>query len=119
MRSTRWTTWKPLGTCVGEKRIPSDPGAYSIRCRGRLVRRAIGSDREGVLDVGKSVRLRTRLAAFFRCAIAPKARHGHMAGWRYREVGLHRRYPPERLEVCWDTAVAGGHAPQLEEQTRC
>ena len=116
MRSIPWTTWRPLDTCVGEKLIPSGPGAYRIRCRGRVVRRAIDRDREGVLDIGKSVRLRTRLAAFFRCVTAKKARHGHMAGWRYREVGLHRRYPPERLEVCWCEARDGDEALRLEAE---
>ena len=114
MSSIRWTIWRPLDTCIDGKLIPSAPGAYRIRCRGRVVRRAIGRDREGVLDIGKSVRLRTRLAAFYRCVTAKKAHHGHMVGWRYLHVGLHRRYPPGKLEVCWCEADDGAEALRLE-----
>jgi hypothetical protein len=78
------------------------------------ISRAVGRDREGVLDIGKSVHLRRRLAAFFRCVTAKKARHGHMAGWRYKDLGLHRQYPPERLEVCWCTAEDEDEALRLE-----
>ena len=114
MTAIRWTTWRPLDARVGGKLIPASTSAYRPRCRGRVVRRALGRDREGVLDVGKSVQLHRGLAAFFRCATAGRDRDGHMAGWRYREVGLHRRYQPERLEVCWCTAKDGAEAPRLE-----
>jgi hypothetical protein len=81
----RWTPWKPLATCREQRPMP--PGAYRIRCRGRVIGRAIGVDGDGVLDIGKSVHLRRRLAAFFRFVTAAQVRHGHMAGWRYLDLG--------------------------------
>jgi hypothetical protein len=114
MGSIRWTPWKPLATCQEQRLIPPGPGAYRIRCRGCTIGRVVGRDREGVLDIGKSVHLRRRLAAFFRCVTADHARHGHMAGWRYRDLGLHRHFPPDRLEVCWCEAEDEDEALRLE-----
>lgn len=118
-----WTPWKPLAECREQRLIPRGPGAYRIRCRGSIIGRAVGRDREGVLDIGKSLHLRRRLAAFYRCVTAAEAHHGHMAGWRYRDLGLQRHFPPERLEVCWcttrdDTGALRLEAEALEEYAR-
>jgi hypothetical protein len=76
MGSIRWTPWKPLATCHEQKLIPPGPGAYRIRCRGCTIGRVVGRDQEGVLDIGKIVHIRRRLAAFFRCVTAKMGERG-------------------------------------------
>lgn len=61
--------------------------------------RLLGVDRLGILDIGESGNLRVRIAALAKCARADGVT-GHMAGWRYRYLGLYRKLGGE-LVVSW------------------
>ena len=75
-----WSEWKRLSE-VDWKTIPSGPGVYVIAVKRKL-HRALGSDEEGILDIGQSKRLRSRLRRFWLCA-GDSNLTGHMAGWRF------------------------------------
>lgn len=95
-----WSRWEPLHEAVDSARVGTGAGAYVIRARGFTLHRAVGTDPEGVLDIGESGRLRNRLRKFLVCA-TNRGATGHMAGWRYAYLKLARHFPLDRLEVRW------------------
>ena len=63
---TNWTEWENL-TELDLRSLPTGPGAY-VLSTGTPIRRVIGKDDLGILDIGESGRLRGRLRSFLRCA---------------------------------------------------
>jgi hypothetical protein len=108
----RWNDWTPLA----EASPPVESGVYllSVRrgSRPRTIRRLLGSDRQGALDIGESSDLSTRIYNLRRCAFADR-KTGHMAGWRYRYLALHEKLRGT-LMVSWKT---GPQSYQLEAET--
>ena len=93
-----WTDWRQLDG-IDSPSVPSEPGAYVI-ATDRQLRRAVGVDRNGLLDIGESVGLRGRLRAFVRCATGV-SEEGHAAGCRYARFALDRHFPFHTLRVRW------------------
>ena len=94
----KWTGWCPLSSVIGE--VETAPGAYVVRVRNQSFNRFVGTDKLGILDIGETGNLRSRLRDFIKCAKNPKAT-GHMAAWRYSYLGLGRMFPLDELEVRW------------------
>ncbi len=90
-----WTDWVALD----DASPPPGAGVYAVSC-GRKTARVGADDPEGILDIGESSSLRTRLLAFRRCASSAGTR-GHMAGWRLRVTGLTARLGSPPLRVRW------------------
>jgi hypothetical protein len=93
-----WSPWKRLNE-IEFAAIPSRPGAYVVAAR-RPIHRAVGVDTLGIIHVGESDDLRRRVDAFRWCA-ERKGREGHMAGWRYADLGLDRHFPLSTLQLRW------------------
>lgn len=79
----------------------------------RPVNRAIDTDEEGFLDIGKSDSLRSRLKSFVRCA-ANRGKEGHMAGWRYAFFHFDQRFPLASLRVRWTAKQTKSEAYRAE-----
>lgn len=91
-----WTKWTNLETLKLE-RVCAEPGAYVISA-SCPINRAVGIDRHGILDIGESDNLRSRLASFARCA-KTRGKGGHMAGWRYAFFYFTDHFPFASLRV--------------------
>lgn len=101
---SHWSNWVPLDEVAlkaGRRGWPPyEPGAYVLRACGVVLRRMLGDDEHGVLDVGESRSLASRLYQLRACAMGNR-RSGHMAGWRYAYLQLADRMPAHSLEVAW------------------
>lgn len=106
-----WTDWVQLGE-LDWSQVSPGPGTYMIAA-DRAIPRAVGTDEEGILDIGQSATLRRRLRTFWQCATGVQA-GGHMAGWRfcYYEMGTH--FPTGSLYVCWRSAETAAEAQKVE-----
>ena len=112
MTENVYSRWKPLKKET-LKKIPKEPGVYLIRCRDHPTNRLLGSDQEGVLDIGESNNLKKRIRLFLTCASGKKKR-GHSAGCRFAALGLKRHFPLDRLEIKWKVAESKAAARKLE-----
>jgi hypothetical protein len=65
-----------------------------------MISRAKGIDRMGILHIGESDNLRSRIRAFWNCASRSNT-EGHMAGWRYRMYRMNQHFPLHNLRVKW------------------
>lgn len=97
MRAYDWTSWTPWHALheLDFKAVPTGPGAYVISV-GTPLNRVVGTDPEGIIDIGESGGLRKRLRDFCRCA-ATEGEEGHVAGWRFAFFQFKRHYPFEKL----------------------
>ena len=91
-----WSEWESLAG-LDMKTVTTGPGAYVIAANQPL-HRAVGSDDDGLLDVGESTYLRQRLRDFVRCA-TKRGDEGHMAGWRYAFFHFADHYPFPSLRI--------------------
>lgn len=110
----RWTKWVGLHDAVSGRAIGAGPGAYVIRA-GRPIHRAVGTDKLGIIDIGESTGLRSRLRAFAKCASTPGAQ-GHMAGWRYADLGMDTIFPLAELLVRWCDLQSKDEAVKVEAE---
>lgn len=109
--SALWTPWKSawLDEPNSLKQIPlKTGGAYVLGIgvssfKSVTLRRLLGGDPHGVLDIGESRTLRGRLQTLRRCIYSDGVT-GHMAGWRFRAMHLHERLKG-RLYVSWLTGT--------------
>lgn len=111
-----WSDWKPLLSSTLDE-MPHGSGTYMIGA-GYTIRRARYDDLEGILTIGKATSLRQRVACFLRCA--RKEAYGHMAGVRFRKLGMAQCFPLAGLQVCWCetngvSAAAAQEARLLDE----
>jgi len=106
-----WSDWNHLSNLDWHE-VPKGPGTYMIGT-DRPLKRAVGIDQEGILDIGKSKGLRGRLQTFYRCASMPET-GGHMAGWRFAFYEMSRHFPLETLYVCWCPVPSEGLAAREE-----
>ncbi|MBF0305750.1 MAG: hypothetical protein HQL41_08900 [Alphaproteobacteria bacterium] len=106
-----WTDWKLL-IGLEWKEVPKGPGTYMIAADHPL-NRAVGTDQEGILDIGKSKGLRDRLKRFQHCASTPEKR-GHMAGRRFALYEMTSHFPMESLYVSWRPAASEDLAAREE-----
>jgi hypothetical protein len=109
--------WQPLVEDV-LKHVPDAAGAYVVRViasngKPQLIRRCVGGDSNGILDVGESEDLRSRLRTLLRCMSDPKQR-GHTAGWRYAYLGMNALFPLTRLQFAFKQTNSKVDAYALE-----
>jgi len=95
----RWTkAWK-LAVENVKANVPHSPGVYRIRAfadqSAQAIPRCQGADPEGVLHLGQSGDLRTRLIAFLKSANQGKKLHS--AGCEFWDSGFGNRFSPEAL----------------------
>lgn len=109
--------WRPL---IGQeiKKVPPQEGAYIVRAKNeyakiQVVRRCVGEDEHGILDVGESKNLRQRLGALLNC-MGDATQTSHMAGWRYAYLGMNELFPIDRLEFAYRTTEDKEAAYALE-----
>ena len=94
------------------KAVPATPGVYIIAA-GRPLHRAVGIDEEGVLDIGESLDLRSRIKSFVRCA-TKRGDEGHMAGWRYAYLNMTAHFEFKILLIRWAIAPSKKDAEAME-----
>lgn len=93
--------------------IPNLPGVYEIASEKKC-QRCIGIDLEGILHIGETVNLRSRITNFKNCAKDQNVK-GHMAGWRYSNSNLlSNQFPINTLKVRWVICDDKDHAIVLE-----
>lgn len=97
-----WTKWTPQWQnllALDLKSVTTGPGAYVI-ATGNPLKRAVGEDELGILDIGETGALRDRFRKFIRCS-GERFQKGHMAGWRYCFFCLDRVFTRAKLQVRW------------------
>ena len=111
---TDWTKWEPLGLNSGLQlvSVPSKPGSYIIAADQELTR-CVGTDPHGILTIGESENLRTRIQKFCSCAIDLDS-GGHSAGMRYAFLGLDQFFPFKSLRFRWRVTASKLLAEELE-----
>ena len=95
---TDWTDWEGL-TELDLQSLSTGPGAY-VLSTGSPLHRAVGTDEQGILDIGESAGLRGRIQSFLSCA-QNYGNEGHMAGWRYSFFRFSRHFALEDLRIRW------------------
>lgn len=91
-----WSEWTKLAELNLES-VPNAPGAYVIATRSDI-RRVVGTDPDGILDVGETKYLNDRISSFISCAIDPNT-YGHMAGVRFTLLGFGEIFPYNTLWI--------------------
>jgi len=97
-----WSKWWSVSSVIrGE--LPTGPGVYQLRAiaagRPRRLRRISGTDRQGVLYVGKTADLKVRVWCLVRTVLGHLAA-ANPAGLRYLRL-LKTRIDRRGLEVRW------------------
>jgi hypothetical protein len=107
MRKYDWTGWSEWTSLYGLAKnkfadVGRAAGTYAIATTKGNIHRVFGIDRLGLLYVGESGWLPSRIKSFYECI-----RHGkdsHVGGWRYNLVGIKRCAPASTLIIRWFTA---------------
>lgn len=111
-----WRKWsKPRRLFDGDRLlsgVPASPGAYIISV-GRPLHRALGIDNRGIIDIGESKNLHSRIGSFVRCASSPDV-FGHMAGVRFSRIRAERHFPLSELQIAWNATNSKTKAVELE-----
>jgi len=98
---TSWSIWSRFK--VEElSTIPKKEGVYQFRCIDNkgvpmVIPRSKNKDSYGVIYIGSSVNLRTRLRGFWR-TIEMHDRSRHAAAWTYCSFGYSSLFPSKRLQ---------------------
>ncbi|MEK7678858.1 MAG: hypothetical protein AAB356_01575 [Deltaproteobacteria bacterium] len=100
--NTQWTAWQKFNELTDDewKKIPESPGVYQIRCVGangkpKKIKRLLNTDSEGILGIGESGYLRTRLRAFW------GSPNQHAAAWNYSVFRYDKAFPKKFLQFCY------------------
>lgn len=113
-----WSNWKTFQDLNQNhfSEIPSKPGAYII-ASNKDIQRFHGFDTEGIIDIGESLCLRSRIINFWRCAkdIDHKV-SGHMAGWRFAYLKYQELLPLEKLFVSYIICESKSRAEDHERE---
>ena len=112
MRVKSWEGWSGWATFGNLNGVPETPGAYIIGTKQSIARLS-GQDKNGILSIGETDNLLKRLQMFLACADGNRHR-GHTAGWRYRELNLHKLFPITSLHFRWKSALSKEEAYSLE-----
>ncbi len=112
-----WSDWKDLTTAAIDA-VPASCGAYQVRAvnekrRQRVIPRCFGEDPEGLLGIGESQNLRSRLNALLRC-MSDREQAGHMAGWRYAFLEMGKIFPLELVQFRYRVVASKDAAYELE-----
>ncbi len=108
-----WTDWTPLEG-FDFKIVKPGPGTYVI-ATDKPLSRVVGVDPNGILDIGESAWLRSRLKSFYRRASGCK-RVAHSAGRRYVFFNLNRYFPLRTLRVRWIEKKTKKEARRMESK---
>ena len=110
-----WSPWEPLSNLQSAE---PKRGVYRIRCRDgnrvQMIARANGLDGNGIVYVGRSANVRTRLFQFYENARSPQAQYPNIAGLNYRDRGYSRRFPLSELEFCYVLRSTADQAANTE-----
>src|SRR5262245_28859786 len=113
-----WSKWTPLAALRKDKFSPVSeaPGTYAIAAKKLKICRLVGIDNNGLLYVGETSWLPSRIKAFYDCV--EHGKETHVAGWRYNLAGLKRCAPPQSLIVRW-FAAEGKKGKQELRRAEC
>ena len=106
-----WTDWELLDG-LDFRTVTTGPGVYVI-VANKPLSRVVGVDRTGILDIGESAWLRSRLRMFFRSASGCK-KVAHSAGRRYLLFKLDRHIPFHTLRVRWTKLKTKAESKHME-----
>ena len=97
-----WSDWTSLDGLAKSKfaDVSQAAGAYAIATTKRPINRFSGIDKLGLIYVGESDWLPSRIKKFHKCITDGKT-ETHVGGWRYNLVKMKHRAPPETLIVRW------------------
>lgn len=114
-----WSGPVPLKSSDVRARIRDQCGVYRIRAftpsgEPEQIPRCNGVDAEGILHIGESQNLQTRVLFFLQAAAGGKA--AHSAGCEFCESGFGRRFPINCLR--WDFVSTGSKAEAVELELR-
>jgi hypothetical protein len=106
---TSWSNWfrfraEELST------IPKKKGVYQFRCIDNkgvpmVIPRSKNKDPDGIIYIGSSVNLRTRLNGFWR-TIQMLDRSRHAAAWTYCSFSYSSLFPAKRLQYRYKVALS-------------
>ncbi|SRR6266851_5939366 len=110
-----WSEPIPLTSSDIRSRMRDQCGVYRIRAftlsgGPQQIPRCNGVDAEGILHIGESQNLQTRVLFFLQAAASGRA--AHSAGCEFYESGFGKRFPLNFLR--WDFASAGSKAEAVE-----
>jgi hypothetical protein len=96
-----WSDWKKFNK--NELAIlPEKEGVYEFRCVDnngfpKIISRLLDRDPEGIIYIGKSENLWSRINAFWK-TIIKRDRSRHAAAWTYCSYGYESLFPPNSLQ---------------------
>jgi hypothetical protein len=113
---TGWSNWNSLAKIHAEgfSMIDEGAGAYAIATTKLKIPRVVGIDKRGLLYVGETNDVRSRIRAFYDSV--ERGHQTHMGGWQYNLVKFERCAPVESLRVRWLPTKTRREA--LEAQTK-
>ena len=106
-----WTDWESLEG-LDFSTVTTGPGVYII-AGNKPLPRVVGVDRTGILDIGETGWLRSRLKMFYRSASGDKSVR-HSAGRRYLLFKLDCHFPFHSLRVRWTKYKTKAEARHME-----
>jgi hypothetical protein len=114
-----WSETLPLTSSDIRSRIRDQCGVYRIRAftpsgEPLQIARCNGVDAQGILHIGESQRLQTRVLFFLQAATNGKA--AHSAGCEFYESGFGKHFSLNCLR--WDFASCGSKAEAVELELR-
>lgn len=96
-----WSDWTSLYGLAKNKfaDVSQAAGTYAIATTKGKIHRIRGVDDLGLLYVGESGWLPSRIRNFYDCV--KNGKDSHVSGWRYNLVGMKRCAPPSTLVIRW------------------
>ena len=116
---TPWSDLQPLRRESIKADVPEAPGVYRIRGFSpegspHPIPRCRGTDTDGILHIGHSGDLRSRLTQFFNSAVSGKRQHS--AGCEFCDSGFGTYFPAARLYYDFVATLSKLEALALELQ---
>lgn len=115
----KWSNWITFSE-IKLSGLPSAPAIYQIRCLGNNskpipVLRTNGADRDGILDIGHTNKMRVRMIDFWG-AVNGNNSYSHSAAWRFCNYKLSKRFPIDKLQFRYFRTKSKGAARNIERK---
>jgi hypothetical protein len=112
-----WSKWKPIEEALTGD-VPEKAGVYQIRCVDKTgkpvaINRLARKDKEGIVGIGESGNLKTRLGQFNK-TIIKKDYTRHAAAWHYLSFRYDKIFPVKLLQVRYKTTRNKSTATKIE-----
>ena len=108
-----WSEWKILSK-ENFNTLPQSAGVYKIKYLKKIIGRLVKRDQKGILMIGQSKKLKTRLKKFYE--VIQGHGNGHSEGERFYKLKLRKKFPPENMLFKFSKVRRGANPKNRESK---